>query len=159
MRRLLSLLSLALLLAGPAVAQEDNDRHEEYYYPKVTSTETYPGRGGIDPTATRNTRIAFAIDMTTAIMSRPHPPDYALFVKGAEAEKLIIVALREGVIDTIYRGRALLALMTGVVRNTELFAQMGVQDTFTFFDLARLMGFEQLTISDGRTYAHQVIFE
>jgi hypothetical protein len=156
MRALAAGLVLVALVAGAARA---DDRHEGYYYPEVTSSEVYVARVQPDPTASRTTRVAFAIDVTSGLMSRPHPPDYALFVKGSEAEKLIIVALREGVIDTLYRGRALLALMTGVVRNSELFEKLGVQESFTFFDLARLMGFDQLTISDGRTYAHQVTFE
>ena len=159
MSRLAAFALALLVVGGTAFAQENDDRHAGYYYPEVTSSETYPGRGGVDPTATRLTRIAFAIDVTKGIMSRPHPPDYALFVKGAEAEKMIIVALRDGVVDNLYRARALLALMTGVVRNTALFEQLGVQDSFTFFDLARLMGFEQLTISDGKTYTHQVTFQ
>ncbi|MEO1188904.1 MAG: molybdopterin-guanine dinucleotide biosynthesis protein A, partial [Pseudomonadota bacterium] len=75
------------------------------------------------------------------------------------AEKMIIVALRDGYIDTLYRGRGLLAQMTAIARATPIFEQHGVEDYFTFFDFARLMGFRQLTISDGKTYAHQVTFE
>ncbi|MEO1091609.1 MAG: molybdopterin-guanine dinucleotide biosynthesis protein A [Pseudomonadota bacterium] len=156
MLRLATLSLLALTLAVPAFA---DDRHAGYYYPTPETTEVYEARTDVDAAADRSARIAFAIEMTAGIMSRPHAPDYALFVKGAEAEKLIIVALRNGVIDTLYQGRALLALLTGIVRDTELFREMGVQDYFTFFDLARLLGFEQLTISDGRTWAHQVKFE
>jgi hypothetical protein len=99
------------------------------------------------------------VEITAGMLSRPHPPDYAMFVKGEDAEKLIIVALRDGVIDTLYRGRALLAQLTSVARATPFFRELGVEDYFTFFELARIVGFEQLTISDGESYAHQIEFQ
>ena len=49
--------------------------------------------------------------------------------------------------------------MTAAARQLPAFAQMGVQDAFTFFDLAKLLGFKQITISDGRDFAHQVMIE
>ena len=41
-------------------------------------------------------------------------------------------------------------------RQTELFKEFKVDDLFTFFDQLKLLGFEQLTVSDGKTYAHQI---
>ena len=40
-----------------------------------------------------------------------------------------------------------------------IFQELGVQEWFTFFDLAKMLGFKQITISDGRDFAHQVIME
>ena len=54
---------------------------------------------------------------------------------------------------------ALLALLTAVARATPLFAQLGGEESFTFFDLLKILGFTQLTISDGETFAHQVTIE
>ena len=49
-----------------------------------------------------------------------------------------------------------LAQLTLVARGSPLFAQLGVEDYFVFYDLCRLMGFDQITISDGATFAHQI---
>ena len=91
------------------------------------------------------------------MLSNPYPPDFAVFAKGEQAEKLLIVAMRDGVIDSIYRARALLAMLTSVSRATPLFQDYGVAEVFTFFDLLKILGFAQLTISDGDDFAHQVL--
>ncbi len=39
------------------------------------------------------------------------------------------------------------------------FREMRVQETFTFFDLAKMLGFKRITISNGRNFAHRVILE
>jgi hypothetical protein len=31
-----------------------------------------------------------------------------------------------------------------------------VADSYTFFDLAKMLGFTEITVSDGVTYAHQI---
>ncbi len=159
---LLSRLAVCILVVGAlawSAAAEADDRHAGYYYPEPQTTEVYVARAEPDPAADRARRIGVIVEMTAGLLSRPHAPDYAIFVKGADAEKVIIVALRDDVIDTLYRGRALLAQLTAIARNTPLFKDMGVEDYFTFFDLLHLVGFEQLTISDGESYAHQVTFE
>lgn len=158
MSRLLAALVLVLGLALGGAAEAD-DRHAGYYYPENVTIEVYPARVDPDPRADRARRIAAVVEMTAGLMARPHAPDYTIFVKGADAEKMLIVAQRDGVIDTLFRGRALLAQLTSVARATPLFRELGVEDYFTFFELIRLIGFEQLTISDGKTYAHQIQFE
>ena len=82
-----------------------------------------------------------------------------MFAKGDEAEKLIIVALDDQGIATIYHARALLAQLTAVARASEFFSELGVATYFTFFDLARMLGFERLTISDGISFTHRVDIE
>ena len=74
-----------------------------------------------------------------------------------QAQKLIIVAVQDGRIDTIYRARALFADMTAQARLLPMFMELGVEDYFTFFDLCKMLGFEQITISNGRDFAHQVL--
>jgi hypothetical protein len=49
--------------------------------------------------------------------------------------------------------------MTAVARLLPIFSQLGVEDYFTFFDLAKMLGFEQITISNGRDFAHQIIIQ
>lgn len=146
----------SMVLSGAANA---DDRHVGYYYPEPQTTEVFPSRAQTLPEANRSLRVAFVTGTTQQQFDRPYPPQVAVFAKGEEAEKLIIVALVDGRVDTLYRARAIFANMTAAARQLPAFAQMGVQDTFTFFDLAKLLGFKQITISDGRDFAHQVMIE
>ena len=151
-------LAVAALLAfsgGPAAAA---DRHVGYYYPSPSS-ETYLSRAQTLETASREMRIAFVTGFTQEQFSHPYSPRYSVFAKGDQAEKMIIVAVEDGAISTLYQARALLAQFTAIARRTDFFRKMAVEDLFTFFDLAKLLGFTRITISDGKTYAHQVILQ
>ena len=153
------LLAAAMLLsclAAPAVAA---DRHAGYYYPEPATSETDKARTLTLGEANREMRIGFIVTLTNKMLNRPYPPGFAVFVKGAEAGKLIIVALRDDYIDTLYRARALFAMLTSVARSSRFIIEHGLQDFITFFDLAKLLGFAQITISDGDAFAHQVIVE
>ena len=145
-----------LLIGGAAGAAE---RHAGYYYPLPTSTETYVARAATLRSAGRETRISFVTGMTAQQMTAPYPPQFSIFAKGEQAEKLLIVALNRDGFHTLYQARALLAQLTAVVRASDLFREMGVEDFFTFFDMVKLFGFEQITVSDGDTFAHQVMIE
>ena len=150
-------IALAVLLV-PAPARAD-DRHVGYYYPPPQTIETYEARADTLEDSNRTRRIGFVVELTQQMLSNPYAPEFALFAKGDEAEKLLIVALKDDVLDTIYRARALLAMLTSVARATPLFQDYGVAEVFTFFDLLKILGFVQLTISDGDGFAHQVLLE
>jgi len=153
-----ALAAVVLLVAGMGAAAAQ-DRHAGYYYPEPESTEIYKARALSIPDASRKARVAFVTGITNEQNKAPYPPQAAIFAKGSEAEKLIIIALEDGRIDTIYRARAIFAQMTAVARLLPIFSELGVEDYFTFFDLAKMLGFEQITISNGREFAHQVIIE
>ena len=151
-------LALAGVLLMPSAANAD-DRHDGYYYPTPQTIETYQARADTLEDSDRTRRIGFVVELTAQMLSNPYPPEFAVFAKGDQAEKLLIVAMRDGVIDTIYRARALLAMLTSVSRATPLFQDYGVAEVFTFFDLLKILGFAQLTISDGDSFAHPVLIE
>jgi hypothetical protein len=132
------------------------DRHAGYYYPQPESTEMVETRGEPLPGSDRRRRILFVTEMTRVALGNPYPPDVAIFAKGAEAEKLIITALGSGRYDTLYRMRGLLALLTAEARRTPIFQDLQVEDVFTFLDLLGLLGFEQLTLTDGNDFAHRI---
>jgi len=132
------------------------DRHAGYYYPKEVTTEEYVARARTLPKYDRKARQEFTDQLNLQMLSKPYPPPFVLYAKGDEAEKAILVATGGEFAGTLYRMRALLALMTTLARQTDLFKEYKVEDLFTFFDQLKLLGFEQLTVSDGRNYAHQV---
>lgn len=149
---------ILLMLSGGAMAE---DRYVGYYYPEPDQAEpeVYVARAKVMEEASRTSRIGFVTAIATETRKRPYPPPATIFAKGDRAQKLIIVALQDGFIDTIYRARALFADMTAQARLLPLFGELGVQDTYTFFDLAKLLGFETITISNGRDFTHKVILE
>lgn len=148
----------AILLAatGPAAAQKKNDRHAGYYYPPPAMVEIYTARAKVLESATRAMRIGFIVNLVKFMRERPYPPEFAIFPKGADGEKLIIVSNQAGQIDTIYRARALLATLTSLARKTRVFKKYKVETLFTFLDLLKLLGFTQITVSDGDRFAHQI---
>ena len=141
------------------IEADEGDHHEGYYYPKPGSFEHYPARVYTLPDSDRVRRQAFVIGLTKQLVGAQYAPTYAVFAKGAGSDKLIIVALGEGQLNTIYRARALLATFTSVARSTSFFQQNTQPDESTFLDLLKLLGFKQVTISDGRAFAHQVIID
>lgn len=149
-------LGLSLVIPSSASAQ---DRHEGYYYPPVTHHETYPARSSTAPEADRISRLGFVIGLTQEQMNQPYAPAWSVFVKGAEAEKMIIVAIEDGAIATDYQARAMLAQLTMITRGMPFFNEQALVDNYTFLDLLAYLGFEQLTVSDGRSYALQYRIE
>jgi hypothetical protein len=153
MRMLLLSGAVFLLLAGlPAGAEE---RHEGYYYPKVGSSEVYEARVPTAPDSDRRRRLGFVAGISKQLAELPYPPPYAIFAKGDEAEKLIVIGYGSQ-LGTVYRARALFATLTSMVRLGPLFQGTPIDDQATFFDFAKLVGFEQITVSDGATFAHRI---
>lgn len=154
-----SILAVIAVVAMPGAASAD-DRHAGYYYPEPESNEVYVARASVLPEASRRSRIAFVTHvMNEMIRKNPYPPQYAIFSKGAEAEKMIIVGVSGDSYNTLYRMRALLAMLTAVARTTPLFKEERVEDYFTYLDLCKMLGFKLLTVTDGKSFAHQIRIE
>ncbi len=149
----------AVLLAGlcmsalPALA---NDSHAGYYYPEPQTNEIYVSDVSKAPDASKRSRAAFVIGLATQNEKRNRVVGYHLFAKGAELEKLILIATGDGQYNTLYRLRALLASLTSKARATELFRSSNKPQDLNFLDFCKLMGFTQVTVSNGNDVAHQI---
>ena len=153
-------MAVVIVLAfAPAVAKQKSDRHAGYYYPKPASVEVYRSRARTLSETNRRQRIGFITGMVNGMLNRSYPPVAAIFAKGTQAQKLIIVSNQAGQLDTVYRVRALLATLTSSARATPIFREYKVEDTFNFFDMAKMLGFELITVSDGDTFTHQVVIK
>ena len=151
-------LSVAIVIVAVTAAHAV-DRHAGYYYPTPGSTETYKARTITTADADRKMRLGFIVGITRNTLSMPYAPRFVIFAKGEEAEKMIIVAIEDDYNDTLYRARALLAQLTAIARTTPLLQELGLADFLTFFDLVKLLGFSQITISDGDRFAHQIMLK
>jgi len=172
MLRRLVLMSMVLLLpvaasaagqgeaaASKSLSNAAESRHEGYYYPKITSSEIYKARTQTLAKMNRHERLLFVSATTQQQGSANYAPRYVMFAKGDQAEKLIIVGLDDETLGTIYRARALLAALSSLARLTPLLRDADLEDTLTFYDLVKLMGFSQITISDGRRNSHRVTLQ
>jgi hypothetical protein len=149
-------LLLGFLFSNPTIGA---DRHSGYYYPPPQQIELYKARARILPDSSPSRRIGFVTAITHENLKRPYPPTTVFFAKGEHAEKLIIVAQADGLLDTIFRVRAYLASLSAVARTTAIFQEAQLTEILTFFDLARMLGFEQITVSDGKQFTHQIKFD
>ncbi len=167
MNKLAALLAMiSMAVAGSAAAQTKaavksvpaagDQRYIGYYYPKPTSTEIYTSQlqeiAGVD----RTQRIQFVTVVSQGTLQSTYRVPYAVFAKGDKGDHLIIVGLQSGELNTIYRIRALLANMTTMSRTSPFFQEHTVAEDATFFDLLKLLGFHDVTVSDGEKITHQV---
>jgi hypothetical protein len=143
-------------LSDGETAGDEADRHAGYYYPTPKTFERYTSPAPTLPDSDKVRREGFVIGLTKQLLGGQYAPYYAIFAKGSQADKLIIVGLVDGQLDTIYRARALLATLTSVARATSFFQQSTHPEEATFFDLMKLLGFRRITLTDGKTFAHQV---
>jgi hypothetical protein len=153
---MIGLLAMAAQAQTAAQPVAETDRHAGYYYPPVSSREIYRARAAVMPEATSDTRLNFVTAMAFQQNQRPYPPSFVMFAKGDGFERLIIVAIGSNGFRGLYQARAVLAQMTSLARTSPIFRENNVQDVFTFLDLARMLGFEEITISDGQSFAHRI---
>jgi len=160
MKKFIGIVALLFLVAGLNYrAAQAVEQDGLYYYPDPSSHETYKSPARTLDESDRAKRIGFVIGLTQQILARPHEVGVAIFTAGKNADELVIVSTKEGRLNTVYRVRALFAVMTAIARTMPLFTEFGVETTFNFFDLAKLLGFKTITASDGGRFAHQVTID
>ena len=167
-------LAVGLLLAASASAQTKpaakpapaaatpatppgEDRYIGYYYPKPTSTEVFESQMQTIATMDRPQRIQFVTVVSQGTLQSAYRVPYAVFAKGEKGDRMIIVGLQPGEMNSIYRMRGILANMTTMSRLSPFFQEHTVAEDATFFDLLKLLGFSSVTVTDGEKIAHQVI--
>jgi hypothetical protein len=168
-KKLAASLAIAMLVAAAAasaqtakpataavLAPAGEDRYVGYYYPKLTSSETFTSSLQSVAGVERAQRIQFVTVVSQGTIQAAYRVPYAVFAKGEKADKMIIVGLQPGEFSTIYRMRGILANMTTMSRLSPFFQEHTVAEDATFFDLLKLLGFQSLTITDGEKIAHQV---
>ena len=158
-----AVLALLVTVGGAAAAADDRDakqKYEGYYYPEPQQTETYGPRVQTLSKAGKAARVGFVTGMEKQAQERPYPPQTVVYEKGADSQVLIIAAVQDGVLDTLYRARAVLAGMTSRARLTSVFQEVKEgREHLTFLDLCKLLGFQEVVVTDGRDFAHRYLLE
>ena len=132
------------------------DREVSYYYPASNNMETYKARMRTNIKSDRFSRIKIVNMISAEFNSKSYPSRVAIFAKGSQIDKIIIISLVDGYLDTIYRARALLQTMAPVVRNSPLFRDIKEKVFMEFLDLLKISGFKKITVSDGKNFSYQV---
>lgn len=156
----IAILAGATLLAAPAAGfaqEENNGRHEGYYYPVPKSEETYTSTAPTLEGVNRKSRVGLVAGLIKRQLERQYDPGFIILAKGLEAEKMIIVATQDGRYDTIYRLRALISALTSEARFSPLLQNSGSPENYNFLDLLKLGGFTELTLSNGKDVSHRII--
>ena len=157
----LKLFGLMAFMTGFVLAATLNlaraaDRHAEYYYPVPESKEIYWSFAKPFADSSKRGRVGLTVGLNAQQRKRPYAPEYHIFAKGSDAQKMIIVATNSNKYNTLYRLRALLASLTADARVSELFRKLPNPEDANFLDLARMAGFTLVTITDGDKLAHQI---
>lgn len=159
MQRLIAVLFFTALMLGQLGTAKAEDRREGYNYPPVLSEEVFIRQIATPPSSNRAVRTNFINEITKAQLAAPANPRFVVFAKGREAQHMVIIALDDQIFRTLYRARAQLAQLTANARGTDFFKSENLQFTATWFDLAKLMGFEDIVISDGDTWSHRITLQ
>jgi hypothetical protein len=153
---------IVLAAAGPAAAQtpEPKEKYEGYYYPAPDDTEVYGPRVETLSTTGKGARAGFVTGIAKQAAEAPYAPRTVVYEKGEDSDVLIIVAIDDGILDTIYRARAVLAGMTSRARLLPVFQEVKEgREHLTFLDLCKLLGFREVVVSDGRDFAHRFLLK
>ena len=144
-------------VSGPA---EADHRYQGYYYPDVTEQETYEPRALKLPQASRKLRIAFVTGISAEQGKKPYPAQIIAFSKGEDDTRLIFTAIYDGPMDNVFRTRAFFAQLTASARLLPAFQnQPAIEEDYTFFDLAYMMGFVSITATNGKDFTYRVVLD
>ena len=145
-------LALAALLLAPSLAAAQLG--SDYYYHAPTITERYVSNTAPLVEADAKRRQKFVAGIVGGLLTRPHPLSFAIFAIGDRTEELVIVSRQEGQLDAPCRARAMHEVMTVIARASRTVGSFGLDESVTFLDIANMLGFSGVTISDGADYTH-----
>lgn len=133
----------------------DNITGEGMYYPQVSSVETpdirFGSMAGVGPRERQ-----FFVDQVNLAASTPGRsfPIVAQAV-GEDRETLVFVHLDTESPMTPYLARGILARMTSITRSAPAITEMGLSSEFDVYNMAAMLGFSRVLVTDGRDFAHQ----
>lgn len=104
-------------------------------------------------------RVQFVSQLTQVLASRPYPPLALAMTEGDDHETIVFLDAGRLDVSTPYEARAIVAQMSSATRNSPLFAQYGVENYASIFDMFKLLGFAQVIITNGDDFAYSFLIE
>lgn len=126
------------------------------YFSPPSSTESRKTqfRLSVDPGPVRRQYFTDQINLVASTPSRELP--VIAQAVGAERRVLVLTMVGAGSAPTPYLARAILARATSVIRSAPILAEMGISQDFDIYNVAVVLGFERIVVSDARAFTHEV---
>lgn len=131
---------------------------EGLYFPPITDTETEISHYSmmVDASPVKRQFLADLINMETSGRGMTAP--IVIQVTGENKAVLVVMVPDTDRILTPYTARALLARMTSIIRFAPAIAEMGLSEELDIYDVAAVLGFNQIIVTDGSiaSYATEI---
>ncbi len=128
-----------------------------YYYSGISSSE--PVSTIANPSGAGKEERAAVLSRLAILQRARGSGDFYILAEGDALETMIISARPGSRLNSKYQARALMGDITAVARNGKLFQEYGVQTEATFFDMAKIWGFESIIVTNGENFAHQFLIQ
>lgn len=128
---------------------------EGIYYPTVTISDQPEIRFGPVLGAGPQERQFFVDQINRAAMTSETEIALTVQAVGTENQTLLFMPLGRDGTPTPYIAKAMLARMTSVLRVAPAIMEMGVSQEMDVYNMAAILGFERIIVTDGRGFAYQ----
>lgn len=125
------------------------------FYPAPISFDEPEIRFGLISGVGLTERQFFADQINLAATSPQRTLPIVAQSVGDGRKTLVLLVLGTEGPTTGYMSRALLARLTSVTRFAPAIAEMGLSSEFDIYNMAAVLGFERIVVTDGRTFAHE----
>lgn len=147
--------AVALDKGSPAKTGIDARTGAGLYFPAPTSFEEpqirFPTLEGVGPAQRR----LFVDQVNLAASESSRSVSIVAQAVGEDHGTLVFIILGGHSEPTTYLAKAFLARMTSVSRFTPAIAEMGLSEEFDIYNVAAVLGFQRIVVSDGRAFSHQ----
>lgn len=148
-------LPLARNADAAAISAVDARSGAGTYYPAVTSRDApdirFVRMAGVGP----QQREFFVDQINIAAVTPGRTMSIVAQAIGEDRDTLVILYLGDEGEMTPYLARGLLARMTSVTRSAPAIAGMGLSSEFDIYNMAAVLGFRRIIVTDGRDFSHQ----
>ncbi|MBU2607321.1 MAG: hypothetical protein KKC43_15695 [Alphaproteobacteria bacterium] len=140
--------------ATSAIHVADTNTGEGQFFPPVTAVEARPVRFGAMTGASPEQRQYFTdrVNMETSGRGLTAP----IVVQSTGVDQDVLVVMVSGFNEplTPYISRGLLARMTSIIRFAPTIAEMGLSQELDVYDVAAVLGFKQIVVTDGKEVSY-----
>ena len=141
-------------LAKSSAHVVDTGTGEGLFYPPVTETETRSVRFGAMTGASPEQRQYFTDRVNMETSGRGLTMPFIVQSTGVDQDVLVVMVSGFDEPLTSYISRGLLARMTSITRFAPTIAEMGLSQELDVYDVAAVLGFTQIVITDGREVSY-----
>lgn len=134
--------------------QVDPNTGEGRFFPPVADTEIHATSYGVMVDAGPLQRQFFTDRINMETSSRGQMAPIVVQSTGEKREVLVLMVPGGEQGLTPYIARALLARTTSIIRFAPLVSEMGMSDQLDVYDVAAVLGFKQVVVTDGRDVAY-----